>query len=159
MPVLAATPSYPETALAGFERALEQEGSGDPEPWIVLPGQLGDPRPMRESSTARLMAAVLADAVQVYLKHRDGRTANGRILFLETKRWIDSADRSWLLSFENVCDVLGIDAGRLREALRTRTVPRLRLRASVGPGRLRLARRRSRRPCGVATRDARPHRG
>src|SRR5690348_5571812 len=93
------------------------DGSYDPfEPYVVLPTQIADTLASLVGEK-RLMAAVLADAIQLYLKHARNRTASGQILFRETERWIESGDRSWLLSFENVCDVLNVNAARVREAL------------------------------------------
>src|SRR5262245_27410446 len=87
------------------------------EPWTVLPQQLIDGARAECSGEKRLMAAVLTDAIHVYLKYRGARVGQGALLFREADRWIHSVERGWLLSFENVCDVLQIDAGRLRRAL------------------------------------------
>jgi hypothetical protein len=141
------TPGYETTTatpVAAWERGLDREPlPGGLEPWTVLPGQFLDgARAMQLSGEKRLMAAVLADAMQLYLKHHRSCTASGRILFRETERWFESQDRSWLLSFENVCDVLGIDAGRLRQALRAQAASGTRFRLPVDAGRLRVARGR-----------------
>jgi hypothetical protein len=61
---------------------------------------------------------VLADAIRLYLKYATSPTASGRILFRETSGWIESHSRDDLVTYESVCDVLGIDAERLRERLR-----------------------------------------
>src|SRR5947207_3430942 len=42
----------------------------------------------------------------------------GRQLFHEAEEWIEDADQSWLFSFQNICDVLGLDADYLRRGLR-----------------------------------------
>ena len=34
------------------------------------------------------------------------------------EEWIEDADRTWLFSFQNICDVLGLDADYLRRGLR-----------------------------------------
>ncbi len=125
--------------------ALQQPIDVDPipdvlEPLLVLPSQLASGERVHISGETRLMAAVLADAIQVFLKHRHSRTPGGQILFRETETWILSRDRRWLLSFENVCDALHINAGCLRRALHalpdaTRALP-------VDAGRLRIARGR-----------------
>ena len=84
------------------------------EPWVVLPSQgLDSLRSVSASGERRLMAAILTDAIQVYLKGR-----RQSLLFRDAERWIESGDRRWLLSFENICDVLHIDADRLRRTLR-----------------------------------------
>lgn len=87
------------------------------EPWVMLPTQLAGGEHVHLSGETRLMAAVLADAIQLFLKHRQSPTASGKILFRETEAWILSRDRRWLLSFENICDALNINAGCMRRAL------------------------------------------
>jgi hypothetical protein len=69
------------------------------------------------SGEKRLMAAVLGDAMHAFLKYHPARVGYEGVLFREAQRWFASHDRSWLLAFENVCDVLGIDAGGLRRTL------------------------------------------
>ena len=88
------------------------------EPLIVLPTQLAS-RSTERSGPKRLMAAVLVDAMHVYLKFHPGPEGMGGSLFTDAERWIESRERGWLLAFENVCEVLGIDASRLRQALHT----------------------------------------
>jgi hypothetical protein len=41
-----------------------------------------------------------------------------RRLFQEAEEWIDSTDAHWYFSFENICDILGIHPGRMRDALK-----------------------------------------
>ena len=120
-----------------LERLDENPAPTIIEPWVMLPTQgLDGTRSAAASGERRLMAAVLTDAIQVYLKGR-----RESLLFREAERWIESSDRGWLLSYENVCDVLQIDAGLLRRALH-------RYAASGAPpipvdmGRLRVARGR-----------------
>jgi hypothetical protein len=112
------------------------------EPWIVLPSQTADAGGAAPSGERRLMAAVLADAIHLYLKHARGGNAPSQILFRETERWIESGDRSSLLSFENVCDVLDIDADRLRRALRVYAASGIVRAMPFDVGRVRVARGR-----------------
>jgi hypothetical protein len=39
-------------------------------------------------------------------------------MFEESREWVSSTDRSWLFSFENVCDTLEINAAYVRRGLR-----------------------------------------
>ncbi|HSD29920.1 MAG TPA: hypothetical protein VLL75_21645 [Vicinamibacteria bacterium] len=73
------------------------------------------------------MGAVLEDAVEVYRKQAGAREGRGRQLFLDAEAWIEDPDRTWLYSFQNICDVLDIDADYLRRGLR-------RLKAHVQSG-------------------------
>jgi hypothetical protein len=60
---------------------------------------------------------VLEDAVDVYRKQVGSRDPRGQQLFREAEDWIEDPDRSWLFSFQNICDVLDIDADYLRRGL------------------------------------------
>jgi hypothetical protein len=44
--------------------------------------------------------------------------------------YVTSSDRRWPFSFENVCEALSLDAGRLRHELREAPVPRTAPRAA-----------------------------
>ena len=66
----------------------------------------------------RLMIAVLEDAVDVYRKQAGARDARRQQLFRDAEEWIDSDDRAWIFSFQNICDVLDIEAEYLRRGLR-----------------------------------------
>jgi hypothetical protein len=122
----------------------EHDAAFEPvEPWIMLPSQtFGGAGAAALSGERRLMAAVLADALHLYLKHARGGSAPSQILFRETERWIESGDRSRLLSFENVCDVLEIDAGRLRRALYLHAASGIVRAIPFDVGRLRVSRGR-----------------
>jgi hypothetical protein len=75
----------------------------------------------------RLLLAVLEDAIHCYQKHLLARNRNDQQLFEDAERWImgwggtsrpGTTDDTPTFSFENVCDVLGLDAGYLRSGLR-----------------------------------------
>jgi len=65
----------------------------------------------------RLAIAVLQDAVDCFQKHLRARDRKARQLFLDAEEWICSDDRSWPFSFENICDLLQINAEYLRRGL------------------------------------------
>jgi len=65
----------------------------------------------------RLVIAVLQDAVDCFQKHLSARDRKARQLYLDAEEWICSDDRSWPFSFENVCDLLQINAEYLRAGL------------------------------------------
>jgi len=76
----------------------------------------------------RLLLAVLEDAIHCYQKHLLARSRNDRQLFEDAERWIMGWDGSRLhrvpddiptFSFENICEVLGLDAQYLRRGLRS----------------------------------------
>ncbi len=63
-----------------------------------------------------LMLAVLEEAMHCFLKYG---TAEGkaRVVYEEARDWFESGAHTRLYDFENVCDVLGIDASWLRRRL------------------------------------------
>jgi hypothetical protein len=90
------------------------------QPDTLLPSQYFD-RLRRRSSVdgeRRLMVAILEDAVDVYRKQAGARDRKRRQLFEDAEAWIESDDRSWVFSYENICDMLSIDAAYLRKGLR-----------------------------------------
>ena len=65
----------------------------------------------------RLAIAVLQDAVDCFQKHLCSHDRKARQLYLDAEEWICSDDRSWPFSFENICDLLQINAEYLRRGL------------------------------------------
>ena len=64
------------------------------------------------------MLAVLEDAIDCYQKFAHARDPRGAQMFEEAREWVSSPDRSWLFSFENICDTLEINADYVRRGLR-----------------------------------------
>jgi len=109
------------------------------QPDTLLPSQFFDRVRRRHEfdGERRLIIAVLEDAVDVYRKQAGASDGRGLQLFREAEEWIESRDASWLFSFENICDVLDLDADYVRRGLhawkaragRRRTGERVTLRA------------------------------
>jgi len=92
------------------------------EPELVLPEQFFSSlakQPAIESER-RLMLAVLEDAISCYQRFELARDARGRSEFEEARRWIESDEREWPYSYENICEVLGLNPTYIREGLRQR---------------------------------------
>jgi len=88
----------PDTLLPSqYFAALKRKGAHEPE--------------------RRLVVAVLQDAVDCFQKHLHARDRKAHQLFIDAEEWICSEDRSWPFSFENVCDLLQINAQYLRRGL------------------------------------------
>ncbi len=89
------------------------------QPDTLLPSQFFDRvrRRTEHEGERRLMIAVLEDAVAVYRKQAGARDARNQQLFREAEEWIEDPDRTWLFSFQNICDVLGLDPDYLRRGL------------------------------------------
>jgi hypothetical protein len=103
-------------------RANKSEGrssTGLFEPDILLPNQFfaAFRRGRAVEGERRLMLAVLEDAVDSYRKYALARDPREQACFLEAKEWFLSDDRSWLFAFENICDVLEMNAEYLRGGL------------------------------------------
>jgi len=101
------------------EYAVDERLAGLFQPDTLLPSQFFDRvrRRSEHDGERRLMIAVLEDAVDVYRKQVGARDARGEQLFREAEEWIEDPDRTWLFSFQNICDVLGLDASYLRRGL------------------------------------------
>jgi len=65
----------------------------------------------------QLMLAVLGDALACYQKYLAARKRKGGNLFREADEWIFGKDDDHLFSFENVCEVLGLDPPYVRRLL------------------------------------------
>jgi hypothetical protein len=103
-------------------RAKKSEGGsggGLFEPDILLPNQYfaAFRRGRAVEGERRLMLAVLEDAVDSYRKYALAQDPREQSCFLEAKEWFVSSDRSWLFAFENICDVLEMNAEYLRGGL------------------------------------------
>lgn len=94
-------------------------GGGLFEPDILLPNQYfaAFRRGRAVEGERRLMLAVLEDAVDSYRKYAFARDPREQSSFLEAREWFFSTDRSWLFAFENICDVLEMNADYLRAGL------------------------------------------
>src|SRR5205807_2678357 len=103
-----------------------RHGRGRPRTSARPPGRAGEPlgppaAAVRAGGRERerlLMLAVLEDAVDCYQKYAHARDLRGRQLFEESLDWVQSPDRTWLFSFENICDTLEISAEYVRRGLR-----------------------------------------
>ena len=64
-----------------------------------------------------LMLAVLEDAIICFQDYVAATCKRKRLLHLEAEQWILDEDRSYLFSFENICDSLGLEPTYLRQGL------------------------------------------
>jgi hypothetical protein len=86
----------------------------------ILPSQFDDLRRNADAlfPEARLMLAVLEDAVHLYQQCSSLRNASSRRLFRETDEWFTSNEASSPFSFVTICQLFGLDADYLRAGLR-----------------------------------------
>jgi hypothetical protein len=64
-----------------------------------------------------LMLAVMEDAIICFQDHVTATCKRKLLLHLEAEQWILDEDRSYLFSFENICDSLGLEPAYLRQGL------------------------------------------
>jgi hypothetical protein len=63
------------------------------------------------------MFAVLADAVACFQKYLFARDRRRKALFQNAEDWMLEEDSDGLFSFQNSCEILGINVAYLREGL------------------------------------------
>jgi hypothetical protein len=103
------------------EIGIEERMAGLLQPDTLLPSQYFGRlrRGAQLDGERRLMIAVLEDAVETYRKQAGARDGRAQQAFREAEEWIDDTDRTWLFSFENICDVLDINAEYVRRGLKS----------------------------------------
>ncbi len=92
-------------------------GAADPRPFpdVILRSQFFEMVGTRSlSSEQRLMLAVLADAINVVQEFGGASSLRKRNSFNEAWNWFFAKGAACPLSFDSVCDALGIDAKGLR---------------------------------------------
>src|SRR5262245_64484929 len=102
-------------------RARDMAGGGgiDLEPAMVLPAQLfGCSLDASLVPEKRLLLAVLEEAVVTFQRYATDQGRRGRRLFREAEEWLGAEEIAWPCSFRNICDVLGLDPGYVRQGLR-----------------------------------------
>jgi hypothetical protein len=118
------------------KQIADDEGGGGET--TMLPSQfwarLADPR---SEPTKRLMVAVLEEAIAVVVNRSSRGSDDHRAVVAEAERWFRSDDRSAPFAFATICDVLGMDPDRVRQAVaawqgRRRLFARPRLQAGRG---------------------------
>lgn len=65
-----------------------------------------------------LLLALLEDAIGCFQKYHSTQDRIGKERFHEAEEWIMQTGDEWILSFENICLLLGLDAEYLRRGLR-----------------------------------------
>ena len=65
-----------------------------------------------------LLMAILQDAIHDYRKYRLARDPDGKARFREVKEWIMAGGNGWIFSFNNICELLGLDPDYVRQGVR-----------------------------------------
>lgn len=76
-----------------------------------------------------LLLAILEDAVHCIEKYRAATDRAGKERFREAESWIMKPGNEWIFSFDNVCDLLGLDPQYIRQGLQKRCAKTVALEA------------------------------
>ncbi len=89
------------------------------QPDVLLPSQYAARVRGRGPQEAEfnLVRAILDDAIHCFKKYRFASEDASRAMYEEARDWIESTDRSWPFSYENICMLLGIEPDYLRLGL------------------------------------------
>ena len=71
----------------------------------------------------RLLISMVSLAAEDLSKFRHARQRRQQRMYRDAFRWVASNDRSWPMSFVNICDALKISASRLRAHLLEPEIP------------------------------------
>jgi hypothetical protein len=75
-----------------------------------------------DKGEARLMLAVLKDAVECIERYRTGRGSRSRAAYDAALRWVCTHNPHWPFSFDSICLELDLDPDRLRSFLASESV-------------------------------------
>ncbi len=64
-----------------------------------------------------LLFAILEDAVHCYRKYSEAKDRAGKERYREAQQWIMRGENDWIFSFDNVCELLGLDPQYVRQGL------------------------------------------
>ena len=86
------------------------------EPATILPQQFAPASFHRRAPEMRLVAAILEDALQCISRNTGSPHGRRRREFIEACRWLFQDDhRDWPFTFNNICDLLGLNVVAVRE--------------------------------------------
>jgi len=102
------------------KETLDEKLPGLFEPDTLLPIQYFEAMRRKHllEGEKRLILSVLEDAVECFMKCIDSSTNKGQRLFRDADEWINLEDKRWVFSFDNVCEMLDINADYMRAGLR-----------------------------------------
>jgi hypothetical protein len=67
-----------------------------------------------------LLLAVLEDAVHCLDKYRTAQDRFGKEQFRDVEKWVKQPGNDWIFSFDNVCELLGLNPQYVRHGLQKR---------------------------------------
>lgn len=89
------------------------------QPDVLIPGQFMATTKSKthRDPEQRLMLAVLEDAVWCFQNGLRTKDKKKQELAREAEQWLTEEDSSWLFSFNEICELLGIESDYLRKRL------------------------------------------
>jgi hypothetical protein len=109
-----------DTHARGWENMGYASFDSITQPECMLPAQFfARCTSARVEGEMRLLIAVLEDAINTYVRCMTPRNHRQREEMREVEAWFEGRGQSGLFAFENVCELLGVEAGRLREWVRS----------------------------------------
>jgi hypothetical protein len=85
-----------------------------------LPDYYGVIEPLIPEPELRLMANILQDAMDCYIRFANVASPNARREFRDAEKWLFEGSHNWIFSFESICDHLGTNPTFVRSFLRSR---------------------------------------
>jgi hypothetical protein len=101
----------------GHAGAFNMEALFQPDILIQSQYQATYQRRFHQEPEKILMLALLEDAIVCFQDNLKTVCKRKKSLFEDAESWILDDDTSYIFSFKNICDVLGFDAGYLRDGL------------------------------------------
>jgi hypothetical protein len=111
--------NYPINREYGDDRFARDEAKLFHEPDVLCVNEylhVYQGRPA-ETPERRLVAAILRDAIDCYLRDCFTKDRHRKRSFREAEEWFFRADDFGVFSLENVCGILNIDPGYIRRSL------------------------------------------
>jgi len=102
---------------AGHGGGFNMEGLFQPDILIQSQYQATHQRRFHQEPEKVLMLALLEDAIVCFQDNFGSDCKRKKALFEDAEKWILDDDASYIFSFENICDVLGLDASYLRHGM------------------------------------------
>lgn len=99
--------------------SVEEKVSSLFQPDTLLPDQYLETfrRKAHLEPEKRLMLTILEDAIACFQKYLFARDGKGKLLFREAEEWVMEEGSNWLFSFENICELLGLEPRYVRQGL------------------------------------------
>lgn len=99
--------------------SVEEKVSSLFQPDTLLPDQYLETfrRKAHLEPEKRLMLVILEDAIACFQKYLFARDGKGKALFREAEEWVMEEGSHWLFSFENICELLELEPGYVRQGL------------------------------------------